>query len=192
MPRARRLSHVRVRRRMVRRTLVLFACSSVVAVSAVTKLGWSSYTVASASMEPTLHCAGSPRCRSLTADRLLANRWIYLLRSVRRGDVVIIRTDSSWCGDGATMVKRVIGVPGDRLQIVGRIVRVNGRLISRRRSERQTTRHVRKVRVPSGHYFVVGDSGISCDSRARGTIPRRMIVAKAVAVWSPLRHARTL
>jgi signal peptidase I len=48
-------------------------------------------------------------------------------------------------------------------------------------------RRAETLRVDAGHYFVVGDNPvISCDSRTRGVIPRKMIVAKAVLIWSPL------
>jgi signal peptidase I len=169
---------------------------SAISASVATKFGWSSYTVRSASMEPTLHCAASVRCQSLTADRVLGNRWIYFVRPVQRQDVVVLNAERGWCGDGGLVVKRVIGIPGDLIRIVGRVVYVNGRLVAPKIADRDEfgpQSRVRDLRVSARHYFLVGDNTeIACDSRTHGTVPRRMIVGKVVLIWSPLRRMRFL
>jgi signal peptidase I len=48
------------------------------------------YRIPSASMEPTLHCARpAPDCLARFSDRVLANRFIYHLRSPRRGEIIV-------------------------------------------------------------------------------------------------------
>jgi signal peptidase I len=183
-------------RRHRRRNLIVLGCAAAIGISVVTKLGWSSYTVSSASMEPTLHCAASPRCKSLTADRVMANRWIYLVHPVQRRDVVVLK-GAKWCGDGGLVVKRIIGVPGDRVRVDGRAVYLNGGLVTpemaANRNRVQSQSRVRALRVSDGHYFVLGDNtDVACDSRTRGTVPRGMIVGKAVLIWSPFERMRFL
>jgi signal peptidase I len=182
-------------RRAITRGLTLLVSVAVIGVSITTKLGWATYTVKSASMEPTLHCAASARCKGLEADQILANRWIYLVRPVHRRDVVILKTGGGWCGNPGLVVKRVIGIPGDRVRVVGRAVYLNGRLVTAmatRERVRRPTR-VRVFRLRDGHYFVLGDNTeIACDSRTHGAVTRRMLVGKAVFIWSPLRRMRFL
>lgn len=185
----------RHRRGAIHRGLILLVCIAAIGTSAVTKLGWSTYTVRSASMESTLHCAASAWCKGLEADRILANRWIYLVQPVQRRDVVILKTGGSWCGNPGLVVKRVIGIPGDHVRVRARAVYVNGQLVT----AIATPRHVRRptsgriFRLNDGDYFVVGDNTeIACDSRTHGPVSRRMIVGKAVVIWSPLRRMRFL
>jgi signal peptidase I len=147
-------------------------------------------------MEPTLHCAASARCEALNADRILANRWLYRVRPVQRREIVILKTHAGWCGNGALLVKRVIGIPGDRVRVAGRAVYLNGRLVSDTRPTSSQFRRPGRAglfHLRDGHYFVLGDNAeMSCDSRADGPVTRDMIVARAVMVWSPLRRMRFL
>jgi signal peptidase I len=149
-------------------------------------------------MEPTLHCAGSSQCEGLSADRVLANRWIYRIRAIQRGDIVVIKHEGKWCGSSALFVKRVIAIPGDKVRVEGRSVRVNGELVTSESERIQPFADADRDygatrRLASGDYFVVGDyDEISCDSRGHGPVSRASIVAKVVAIWSPLKRVRIL
>ena len=79
------------------------------------------YRIPSSSMEPTLHCARPEHgCEARFSDRVLANRFIYRFRtrsgatssSSRRRPRRAMR-----CGAGGTFVKRLIGLPGERLEL---------------------------------------------------------------------------
>ena len=75
-------------------------------------------------MEPTLHCATpEPGCQAGTSDRVLANRFIYRFTDPDRGDIVVFETPpeaSEICpGPGGVFVKRLVGLPGDQIEIRG-------------------------------------------------------------------------
>ena len=79
------------------------------------------YRIPSSSMEPTLHCAAPAiGCEARFSDRVLANRFIYHLRDPRRGEIIVFKTPPEAqikCGAGGTFVKRLIGLPGDTLEV---------------------------------------------------------------------------
>jgi signal peptidase I len=114
--------------------------------------------VPSASMRPTL----------LEGDRIWVNKLAYGLRlpfttialhdwsSPQRGDVVVFFSPA----DGKRCVKRVVGVPGDRVDIAGQ-----------------------SVLVPERHYFVMGDNrDQSIDSRCYGCVEREQIVGRVTSI----------
>jgi signal peptidase I len=155
------------------------------------------YRIPSSSMEPTLHCArpGSG-CEARFSDRVLANRFIYHLRDPRRGEIIVFETPPqarAQCGAGGTFVKRIIGLPGDRVE--ERLIRgdgyvfVNGRRLEEpyvREDRRQVSQTFGPARVPEGRYFMMGDNReSSCDSRAWGTVPRKNIIGKVFATYWP-------
>ena len=79
------------------------------------------YRIPSSSMEPTLHCArAASGCEARFSDRVLANRFIYRFRDPQRGDIVVFETPpaaKARCGAGGTFVKRLIGLPGERVEL---------------------------------------------------------------------------
>ena len=79
------------------------------------------YRIPSSSMEPTLHCARpASGCEARFSDRVLANRFIYHLRDPRRGEIIVFDTPDAArvkCGAGGTFVKRLIGLPGETVEV---------------------------------------------------------------------------
>ena len=157
------------------------------------------YRIPSSSMEPTLHCASpTSGCEAGFSDRVLANRFIYRFRDPQRGDIVVFNTPPAAkrrCGAGGTFVKRLIGLPGDRIEL--RSIRglsyvfINGKRLEEPyiQKERRDTRPPETFQVPQGQYFMMGDNrSQSCDSREWGAVPRSNLIGKVFATyWPPSR-----
>jgi len=164
------------------------------------------YRIPSSSMEPTLHCARpAPDCLARFSDRVLANRFLYRLRRPRRGEIIVFRAPlaaaRAGCADrGDTFVKRLIGLPGERVREDARgAIWIDGRrqrepYVERDRRARGDAYRGGSWRVPAHEYFMVGDNrGDSCDSRAWGPVPRRNLIGKVFATyWPPGRISTNL
>jgi signal peptidase I len=176
----------------------------------------SAYFIPTPSMEPTL----------MRQDKLLATRVPYWFHPPRRGDVVVFNAPEVALRASrqpynpkkpTEFVKRVIGVPGDRIRIVeGRGVFVNGELRQEpttipvtqysfpyaydgsfnfqtdpdvRRELRPHINEARELVVPEGNLFVMGDNrNDSCDSHAWGFLPADRVIARAAVIfWPPPR-----
>lgn len=125
------------------------------------------------SMEPSLH----------TNQRLVVEKVSYRLHGPDRFDVVVIRAPGQ--GDDL-LIKRVIGLPGETIEIHDGHVYINGELL-KEDSIAQETRPGREpsVLVPPLHVFVLGDNrNHSNDSRSFGPIPIEDIVGRAwLSYW---------
>lgn len=159
------------------------------------------FYIPSGSMKPTL----------LIGDHLFVNRYIYgpeggaladlvPAREPKRGDIVIFRSPREPETD---LVKRLIGVPGDRIEIVRKQLYVNGEKVE----DDAYTQHVDSrifpdrpfvspearrrdnfgpFLVPVDHYFFLGDNrDKSYDSRFWGAVPRHFLKGRALMIyWS--------
>jgi signal peptidase I len=176
-------------------TVVDWVVTIAIAVAAVLAIkAWvvNPYRIPSSSMEPTLHCAApEPGCEAGSSDRVLANRFIYRFRDPSRGDIVVFRTPEQAverCGAGGTFVKRLVGLPGDRIALERGVLRING--------EREDEPYVNggppgpdfAVRtLGPDEYFMMGDNRAqSCDSREWGPVNRADLIGPVFAVYWPL------
>ena len=154
------------------------------------------YRIPSSSMEPTLHCARPAHgCEARFSDRVLANRFIYRFRDPQRGDIVVFETPPAArmrCGAGGTFVKRLIGLPGEQLELrtVGGLsyVYIDGKKLDEPYigRNRRDAGGPETFKVPQGQYFMMGDNrSQSCDSREWGTVPRKNLIGKVFATYWP-------
>src|SRR5215510_9883371 len=158
------------------------------------------YRIPSSSMEPTLDCARPGQgCEARVSDRVLANRFIYHFRSPHRGEIIVFNTPpeaAAKCGAGGTFVKRIIGLPGERIAV--RVLKGNGYVFINGRqlnepyiqlSRRAPATPYGPTTVPKDQYFMMGDNrSASCDSRFWGTVPRKNIIGKVfLTYWPPNR-----
>jgi len=153
------------------------------------------YRIPSSSMEPTLHCARpDPGCESGYSDRVLACRFCYRFWNPKRGDIVVFKTPKLAqirCGAGGTFVKRLIGLPGETWSEKNGYVFIDGKKLNEPyiQASRRDTHTYRPIKIPPGHYFMMGDNrNSSCDSREWGTVPRGNLIGKVFAIyWPPSR-----
>ena len=121
-------------------------------------------------------------------DRIFINKFIYQfgMGEVDRGDTVVF----SYPGDPSkSYIKRVIGLPGDRVAIEEGLVRVNGARLEEKYvpDAYRDNQSINETVIPADCYYVLGDHRSSSnDSRSWGPVHRRHIFGKAVFVYWPL------
>lgn len=146
------------------------------------------YKIPSSSMLDTLQIG----------DRIFVSKFTYQLHPINVGDIVVFRTENIPGLDSENKpyyIKRVIGLPGDKIEIRHGHIYRNGELVDHPEffleneyypspSNGQT-----QFSVPEGKVMVFGDnSGNSWDSRAWGGVPLENIMGKAVfRYWPPSR-----
>ena len=121
-------------------------------------------------------------------ERIFINKFVYRfgIADIGRGDTVVF-----WFpGDPSkSYIKRVIGAPGDAIEVIEGKVFVNGRVLPEPYVPDEYRDRVSMPRsvVPPDQYFVLGDHRSSSnDSRMWGMVPRRYIYGKAAFVYWPL------
>jgi signal peptidase I len=150
------------------------------------------YRIPTSSMEPTLHCAVPGRgCLGKSSDRILAASIVYDFRAPARGDIVVFKAPGlakTRCQEGGTFVKRIVGLPGERISERRGFVYVDGRRLVEPYVDAFHRDHTTRVwpRVPQHAYFLMGDNRVdSCDSREWGTVPRSNMIGPVVATYWP-------
>jgi signal peptidase I len=138
------------------------------------------FSIPSGSMEPTL----------MIGDRIVVSKLSVEFGTIHIGDILVFHAPAkvrTQCGDDvADLVKRVIGLPYDRLTSKGNTIYVNGKALKQPWSHYEPLgKPIGNVVVPKNHYFMMGDNEAdSCDSRFWGTIPRSAIIGKAfIRIW---------
>ena len=125
------------------------------------------------SMEPTLH----------SSQRVVIEKITYRFHGPRRGDIVVIDSPKQ----SEMLIKRVVGLPGETVEVRGGRVFVNGVVLEEDWTVRQGRGSYAPRVVPPLHVFVLGDNrGASNDSRSFGPVPIEDIVGHAwISYWPP-------
>jgi signal peptidase I len=147
---------------------------------------FSPYTVEGASMEPTLH----------NHEKIFVSK--LTLSEANQGEIVIIK------GPEKNYVKRIIGLPGDLIEMIDDELFINGKLVN----ELYLTENLNKaeqmgskltgdfgpIKVPKDYYFVMGDNRLkSMDSRnGLGFIQTETIVGTSEFVFYPFPNLRNV
>lgn len=144
------------------------------AVFALLRLTVQSYTVVMSSMEPTFQ----------QGDCIMVSKVSYRSSGPQRGDVIIFNPpfDSQF-----PFIKRVIGLPGDTVEIKDGSVSINGTPLEEDEYiAAQPNYTMSATQVPENGYFVLGDNrNNSTDSSQGWTVPRNNIIGKAWFVYWP-------
>ena len=137
-------------------------------------------------------------------DKIFVNKFIYgakvpltgtrlpKLREPERGDVIVFLSPVE---KKKYLVKRLVGVPGDHVEIKNGHLWINGSPIQEPSILKSITyynmgeygRQGKVVDVPDGSYFALGDNSLnSVDSRYWGFFPEKNLVGKAFVIWWPI------
>jgi signal peptidase I len=131
------------------------------------------------SMEPTL----------MPNQFILVNKLSPKLNDINRGDIIVFHYPLDPRED---YIKRVIGIPGDTIEVRGNRVYVNGNAINEPYIAAEPSYNDTWV-VPASNLFVLGDNrNQSSDSHVWGFVPWANIVGKALVVYWPLDQLKTL
>ena len=139
------------------------------------------FFIPSGSMEPTLQIH----------DHILVNKFSYRFWDLQRGDIVVFKYPLDPKRD---FVKRLIGLPGETVQVKNNKVYVSGREIQENYLPAGWKSYdYGPVVVPENSYFMMGDNrNNSDDSRVWGALPKDLVIGKSVVVYWPFDRVRLL
>lgn len=155
---------------------VVLACAVVVAI-----LFFQSVSMQEGSMEPTL----------AVGDRFFINKVAYKLGSPQRGDILVFKTSTK--EEASLHIKRVIGLPGETIQIRDGQILIDGETYKEGKdfpSITNSTLAEEGISLESGEYFVLGDNRNSSDGSQytdAGSVQKRNIIGKLWFVAGPLK-----
>lgn len=130
------------------------------------------YRIEGQSMEPNLH----------HGQYLLVNKLAYRLGEFRRGDVIVFHYPNNPAQD---YIKRIIGLPGDTVEIRNGELFVNGLTVDEPYDSIPIMRNIPAVTVDPGFLYVLGDNRpTSSDTRTWGQLSQEFVIGKAwLAIW---------
>ena len=121
-------------------------------------------------------------------QRIFVNKFVYRFEQIRRGDIVVFRFPLD---PSKSYIKRVVGLPGDVVEIADGDLSINGQRFEEPYvpAEYHDRGSYPPLKVPAGNYYVLGDHrNTSNDSRSGWTVPQANVIGKAVfAYWPPQR-----
>jgi signal peptidase I len=119
-------------------------------------------------------------------ERIIVNKFVYRFEPIARGDVVVFWYPRD---PSVSFIKRVVGLPGDVVEIRRGVLYVNGRRVEEDYVDRRyrDDKSYPPVEVRKAHFYVLGDHRKSSnDSRNWGDVPERYIYGKALFRFWPV------
>jgi len=184
-----------VRRRTIVEWIVTLAVTGLIVLVFEAEIA-QPFRVPTSSMEPTLDCAKPTLgCTASLNDRVIVAKIVYRFRNPSRGEIAVFHAPAratTSCDEGGTYLKRVVGLPGDKVaEVRGRIF-INGKLLHEPyvpNGERPSYETKSWPRLGANQYFMLGDNrSESCDSRTWGPVERSAFIGPVVATyWPPTR-----
>ena len=138
------------------------------------------HKVSGSSMYPNFH----------DGDYIITNKISYRFNPPERGDIVVFKNPKDQSQD---FIKRIVGVPGDKVKVEKGLVFLNGKVLKEPYISSEITTEGgafladgNEVTVPSDHYLVLGDNrNRSSDSREWGYITKEEIIGKVILRYWP-------
>lgn len=133
------------------------------------------FWIPSSSMEPTLDIK----------DRIVVNKVIYHFRAPQRQEIIVFRQVAPEGTPKRDLIKRLMGLPGEKLQIKKGVVYINDKAVEEKHPMNQDHANFGPLMIPSDSYFVLGDNRpASADSRYWGFLPKKNVIGPAVLrIW---------
>lgn len=141
--------------------------------------------IPSGSMEPTLQIN----------DHLMIEKVSYHLQKPERGDIVVFNPTDALKQENyhQAFIKRIIGLPGDTVEVKGGHVYINGKVITEDYIKEVPKYNYGPQIVPDDQYLVLGDNrNNSYDSHLWGFVPRENLIGKAFVRFWPLNRVGTI
>ncbi len=125
------------------------------------------YKISGSSMEPTIFSGELVLVESLSYGIRLGDTYALRWGSPKRSTIVQYQSEE-------LVIKRCVGIPGDKIEIRGNYLHINGEKYEITRSVIQDLKHIDTI--PEGYYFFVGDNrSQSTDSRHYGLVPIKSV-----------------
>lgn len=133
------------------------------------------FWIPSSSMEPTLDIN----------DRIVVNKVVYHFREPKRQEVVVFRQVAPKGSPKRDLIKRLMGLPGEELEIKDGIVYINGKAVEEKHPLNRDFSDFGPITIPPEAYFVMGDNRpASADSRYWGFLPKENVIGPAfIRIW---------
>jgi signal peptidase I len=142
---------------------------------------YKTYKIPSSAMKPTLN----------VGDHLMADMKRYKSKELNRADIIVFEYPKD---PSKAFIKRIISLPGEKIEIIGRKIYIDGKLFEDKYGYYETRKEswgipagkckYCSVTVPDEHYFVLGDNrDNSQDSRYWGFVPLESIRGKALYIY---------
>lgn len=142
---------------------------------------------------------GSMRTTFLEGDRIFVDKISYRFNTPKRGDIIVFKYPLDKKKD---FVKRLAGLPGDRILIEDGKLIINGEVMDNppfsehyyyNRDDWDYGKTGMQIDVPQDRFFVLGDnSAQSSDSRNWGFVPKKNLIGRAFFIWWPLKRVKAV